>query len=684
MTLTGLFFDQPLVARKDARIYMPPPVPDTGWRVPQPHEWPNLSAARYVSFDTETKDLNLDEKGPGWGRNDAHIVGISVAAEAWNGERGAWYFPMRHEFDSHLNLDARNVLGWANHWLSQPTDKIGANLTYDIGNLKAEGVHVGGRLYDVQFAEALIDNEARVALDVLSQKYLTTGKITAAMYQWIREAYPNTPESKLRREIYRTPPQLVGPYAIGDAFQPLEIIKIQERILLSEGLLDTFRLECDLIPMMVAMRMRGVRVDLARAEEMLSILARDTQTLYQEAYERFGMPLHSSDSGQVGPWLSAMGVVVPRTEAGAYSIRKEWLAGLEHPAGELVNNIREHEKIMSTFLRGYVLNKNENGRLHPQFHQLKGDDNGTMVGRFSSSDPNLQNIPSRTKLGKRVRECFVPDHGHYGWRKFDYSQIHYRLLAHYAVDKGDGSADELRASYINDRKMDYHMAVYKRVAPFMGWSQDYTLDAKGEFNDEIKMKRRPIKNVNFGLLYGQSSKSLAYKAGFTPAQADEFFTGYHKGAPYVAATMEAIGEEVQRDGFVTTIGGRRIRFHYWEPIRKNWENPETPLHYNAAIAKWGSGIKRAYEYRGVNYKFQGSEPDLMKRGMLACWNSGVFNVVGVPLITVHDELDFSVMDDSPEQREAYDFIQHTMQETTKLRIPVFVDESNGPSWGKAD
>jgi len=110
-----------------------------------------------------------------------------------------------------------------------------------------------------------------------------------------------------------------------------------------------------------------------------------------------------------------------------------------------------------------------------------------------------------------------------------------------------------------------------------------------------------------------------------------------------------------------------------------------PLRYNAAIAKWGAGIKRAYEYRGVNYKFQGSEPDIMKTAMRNLWDSGVFDYVGgVPLITVHDELDFSVPDDSPATREAFDFIQHTMQTAYQLRVPVFVDESNGPSWGKAD
>jgi DNA polymerase I-like protein with 3'-5' exonuclease and polymerase domains len=275
-----------------------------------------------------------------------------------------------------------------------------------------------------------------------------------------------------------------------------------------------------------------------------------------------------------------------------------------------------------------------------------------------------------------VRECFVPDVGHIKWRKFDFSQIHYRLLAHYAVDRGDGSAEALRERYRNDKTTDYHMDVYRNVAPLMGWSLTD--------EEEIKLKRRPIKNVNFGLLYGQSEKSLAYKSGMSEAQAKDFFKSYHAGAPYVKATMEEIGKEVQQYGYVTTLLGRRIRFNYWEPIRRDFDNPEMPLPYELAIRKWGAGIRRAYEYRGVNYKFQGSEPDIMKSAMRACWQSGVYDVTGVPSITVHDETDHSVIDDTPRMREAYDFIKHTMENTIKLRIPIFADENNGPNWGKSD
>lgn len=670
----GLFFDEPLAKRKDAILRPLPPTPETGWTPPS--DFPNLSGARYIAFDTETKDPFLDERGPGWARGESHIVGVSLAAQDYYGNRGSWYFPIRHEIDKHLNMDAGNVLRYVDHVLNTPTEKVGANITYDIGTLKQEGVRVGGRLNDVQFAEALIDSDARVALDILGRKYLNTAKVTDDLYNWIRQAYPNTPETKLRREIHRTSPKLTGYYAEADAYLPLDILPQQERILAAEGLTDVYRLECDIIPLMVAMRFRGVRVDLDKAQKLYIELKGEIEQLYCKIKTEYNWLLHSTDSRQLGPLLEYVGIAVPRTEAGAYSVKKEWLAALEHPIGQIIGDIREREKICGTFLESYIFKQSINGYLYPQFHQLKGDENGTMVGRFASSDPNLQNIPSRTKLGKRVRECFVHDVGHIGWRKFDFSQIHYRLLAHFAVDKGDGSAERLRERYRNDKTTDYHMDVYRNVAPFMGWSLTD--------EDEIKLKRRPIKNVNFGLLYGQSEKSLAFKSGMTLDQAKEFFKSYHTGASYVKATMEAIGEEVQQFGYVTTLLGRRIRFETWEPIRKDYDNPETPLPYELAIRKWGAGIKRAFEYRGVNYKFQGSEPDIMKSAMRACWNSGVYNVTGVPSITVHDELDHSVIDDSPCMREAYDFIKHTMENTINIRVPIFADESNGPSWGKAD
>lgn len=670
-----MFFDDIDIApKKRATLRLPPPIPHTGWKPPA--SFPNLAGATVIALDTETKDPELTERGPGWARKRGHIVGVSLAAMDRAGNSGKWYFPVRHEIETENNLDPTIVFPWLKHVLETPNvPKVGANLIYDIGWLTEENIFVAGELHDVQFAEALL-NDKTVNLDDLAHRYLGVGKTTNLLYDWMRRAYPDTSEKALRSNIFRSPPSLVGAYAEDDAALPI-LIAEKQRLALAEQELDyVYRLECDLIPLLVRMRIEGISVDLPKAYELYDELGRDIATLYQQINHEFG-PLEKSSSGHVGRLLDHLGVEYPRGAGGKPSIEKEWLADLNHPASKPLLDLREHEKMRSTFVKSYFIDKNINGKIYPQFHPLKGEANGTMVGRFASSDPNFQNIPSRTKLGKRVRKLCIPDQGHYQWRKHDYSQIHYRILAHYAVGPG---ADELRAAYTNDYDMDYHNQVYFNVCPLLGWDAD----------DEELMafRRRPIKNVNFGLLYGQSEKALRYKTaayfgeGFGDEEAKAFFAAYFEGAPYVKPTMQAIGREVQQFGFVRTLLGRRVRFDEWEPA--GFGERGQPLPYNQALAEYGPNIRRAYEYRGVNYKFQGSEPDIMKSGMRDCLRSGVFDFTGVPRLTVHDEMDWSVRDDSPQTKEAFDFIKRTMEQAITLRIPVKVDASTGPNWGQAD
>jgi len=678
-----MFFDDAtLTPRKRATLRATPPIPSTGWIAPR--EFPNLSAAKIIGLDCETKETDF-KNGPGWGRGQGHIVGVSLAVEAANGEQAKWYFPARHEVEPEYNLDPANVFGWLKSVLETNVPKVGANLLYDIGWLTTENIRVGGSLEDTQFAEALIDEFAFVALDAMAHKYLGVGKTSTIMYDWLREAYPDTPVSETRGDIFRCPPRLVGFYAEDDAHLPIDIIKHQRIELEQQELTNLFRLECDLILLLIRMRLEGVSVDVGKALELQDELELETKLLYRRILDEYRYDIKSVHSNQLGPLFKKVGIDTPITDAGNPSIKKEWLANLEHPLGEIVRDIREREKICGTFIKSYIVDKsvpttgsNSIAKIFPQFHPLKGDEKGTKVGRFSSSDPNLQNIPTRTVLGKKIRGLFVPDAGHFNWKKLDYSQIHYRILAHFAIGPG---SEELRQRYINDKKTDYHRDVLFAVAPLLGWD---TTDEK--HNDFV---RRPIKNVNFGLLYGQSLRALSNKIadyfgeGFTAAQVKGFFDAYFKGAPYIKPTMKMIGEEVQTRGFTTSILGRRCRFNLWEPAIRGPDWSE-PLQYNAAIREYGNNIKRAYEYRGVNYKFQSSEPDIMKTGMLNCLKSGVFDITGVPRLTVHDELDFSVRDDTKEMREAFDFIQHTMENAVQLRVPVFVDVENGPNWGNVD
>lgn len=673
--------DDELTLKRGARIHLPPPIPASNWRPPT--EPPNLAGATVISFDTETKDLTLNDEGPGWARGKAHLAGVSLGVKDALGNRGAWYFPLRHEVQPELNLDPARILPWIDSVLNTSVPKCGANLTYDIGNLAAEGVRVAGPLNDVQFAEPLLDNDAFVALEILGQKYLKHGKESDLLKQWCMQAYPHTAEKHWRGNIHRAPVTLTADYAIGDAVMPIDIFEKQWPLLVAEQQIPVYRMECDLIPLMVAMRFEGISVDVAKAERMIGEIEADTKTLYAKLYHEYGFNLPSTSGANIAKLFDHVGIKYPKTSAGNPSIVKEWLAALTNPVGDLINDIREHEKMVGTFLKGYVINKNINGKLHPQFHQLHGDENGTGVGRFASSDPNLQNIPARSKLGKKIRTCFTKDTGHYKWTKFDQSQVHYRILANYAVGPG---ADDLRLKYQNDPDIDYHRTVYNSVAPLRNWSMTD--------EDEIEQHRRVIKNINFSGLYGVGLDTIIYKylIGMDRAAAKKFMDDYFAAAPYIKPTTKAIGAEVQMYGYVTSLLGRRIRFNEWEParydvIQKLKEAGEYygPMSYYAALDAYGPPLKRAYEYRGVNYKFQSSEPDIIKAGLLDCWNSGVFHEIGVPRVTVHDEIDFSKRDNSPRTLEGFAFVRQTMvnciHTRVNFRVPLKVDEEDGDDWG---
>lgn len=695
-----MFFEDLGPKRRQVGLRALPAVPHTGWRPPT--DYPNLSGAFRISIDTETYDPQLNEAGPGWARNHhtidrrfGHVVGISLAAVDLLGNSGKWYFPIRHEVDGHENMDPGNTLRYLAHTLGNPNQsKVGAHLLYDLGWLAEEGVIVRGELHDVQYAEALIDNNALVGLDTLAAKYLGEHKTTDLLQAWVMEAY-KPPKSYWRREIYRSPPSLVGPYAEDDALLPLRILPLQGPILDAEYLTYPYRLECDLIPLLIRMRQAGVYTNVDKAARLAHDLKVEISALYDKVEQEFGHPLEnrdgerSSHSIPVGRLFDYLNIKYLRTKAGNPSVEKEWLEAQGHPAAKLVHDIREREKIVGTFIESYILAKNVNGFLYPEFNPVRGDDgSGTMVYRFSSSNPNLQNIPSRTKLGKKVRECFEPDPGHSNWRKKDYSQIHYRLLAHNAVDKGDGSAERLRQAYINDPDLDYHFNVYKDTAPLMGWSTDYTKvpNEQGEldYNEEILNHRRRIKNINFSGLYGVGEKTLVYKylTGMSEADGKNFLARYHEGNPYIKATMEAIGKEAELNGFVTTLLGRRIRFFLYEPRFVQGRERPPARRYEDAINLWGSAIQLAGLYRAVNYKFQGSEPDIMKSAMRDLDRSGVLDFVGVPRLTVHDELDWSQINQSPEMEEAFRYVQYVMQNALKLRVPVKVDSTRGANWGK--
>jgi DNA polymerase I-like protein with 3'-5' exonuclease and polymerase domains len=635
-----------------------PPIPETGWQTPR--DFPNLDAAHALAVDCETYDPDLQEHGPGWARGKSHIVGLAVGTA--DGHR--WYFPIRHTVESQDNLDPKKVLAWAAVELARPTQpKVGANLIYDVGTLRAEGVHVAGELFDVQFAEALLDEAATVNLDDLGQRYLGRGKTSAQLYDWCRAWYGGGEDQ--RANIWRAPPRIVGPYAEGDVDLPFAVLDKQWQRLQAEGLLDLFRMECALIPLLVEMRFAGVSVDLAKAEQVRSDLLAESTIEQAKLRTIVGFDVNVNAAASIAKAFDKFGYSYERTAKGAPSFDKDFLASCKNPVADAINEIRKLDKLRTTFVENYILGAHVNGKVYCSFNPLRADETGARSGRFSSNDPNLQNIPVRDKVwGKKLRSLFTIDNGHKQWRKFDYSQIEYRFLVHFAVGQG---AEEARQKYRDDPSTDYHAWVQQLVAPVAGWDLS-TPELR-------KLWRFLTKNLNFGAVYGIGEVHMAELLQHPRSEAKQILTYYHNALPFVRATMQDCIQQIERQGYITTILGRRSRFDLWESAR---ERGSLPMPYQQALLQYGQ-IKRAYAYRGLNRELQGSAADLFKTAMLKCWTSGVYNYTGVPRLIVHDEKDFS---DPGGTDEAFAEMKHIVETALTLRVPVRADEERGLNWGK--
>jgi DNA polymerase-1 len=645
--------DRPSTGTRNT-VRVQPPIPDTGWAPPS--YFPDLSQASAIAIDTETYDPELRNEGPGWGRGKGHIVGFSVAVPSGH----SWYFPLRHEVEREWNMpDTAAALAWLRQLLALPMPKIGANLVYDLGWLLTEDIHVNGPLYDIQSAEALLNSEAPdVSLDSLAEKYLGIGKETSILYQWCADFYGGGPTDRQRANIYRAPPRLVGPYGEADARLPIQIMTRQWAQMEKRGVLDLFKLECRLFPLLLKMRWKGAPVDVAAAEELHDRLAGEIKELQIDLKRRLGFEVNPSASESMVKAFTQEGLPFGQTARGNPTFPAAALEKLDHWLPQTILEIRRREKIRGTFIESYILKNQINGRVHCQFHPLKGDENGARSGRFASSDPNLQNIPVRTELGRLIRNLFVAQGL---WRKYDYSQIEYRLLAHHAVGQG---ADEVRARYNASPDTDYHEATIDLLHSMVG----------------IELERRAAKTINFGLIYGMSQAELIRRLGLKETDGSSLFDAYHTAVPFARATARSASDEAEKNGYIRTILGRYSDFPMWTTAKYDREAPALP--FDQALMKYGK-IKRAFTHKALNRRLQGGAADIMKKAMVDCYEAGIFDDTGIPLLTVHDELDFDDLGDP--NRPAWVEMVHIMQNCVpSLRVPILVDGKTGARWGEAD
>lgn len=625
------------------------------WKLPK--EFPNLSSASRIGLDTETHDPQLKEKGPGV-RRGGSVCGISVAVP----EGQSWYFPFGHSTGD--QFEKEKVLAWAKDNLCRPNQpKVGANLLYDLDYLAELGINVQGPFYDIQVAEPLIDeNKLTYSLDSLAKQYLGEQKNEVLLRQACNDFKLG---GKPQQHIWRLDPKYTGYYAESDALQSLQIFEMQEKIIQRDDLEYIFDIETRLIPMLLHMRRNGVPVDTKRILELHDSLSQKLQASKKKlnSLARTEVDFWAAESiARVFDKMDMPYPMTPKTKKPSFV--KGWLEKHEHPISKLIVECREYDKLIGTFVEGSLLNMMVGDRIHCLFNQLKSDDSGAVTGRFSSSKPNLQFIPTRTDLGKLIRKCFIPDVDH-SWIKQDYSQIEIRVLVHYAMGQG---AKEVVAEFNRKPKTDYHQ-----------WCASVA-----------DITRSQAKTINFGLVYGMGADKLSVSLKISPKEAKDFINIYFSKLPFVKKTVKTATDIASARGYVKTIMGRRRRFPLFEPrdsrvpIKPSRDSKTLEEKVSAWIDSQGGryyrGVGRAGCYKAFNAADQGSSADIMKKSMVEVWESGVCDVVKMYL-TVHDELDYGM----PRTKEGIEAVKHIgsiMENTVKLKIPLIADTEIGDNWGE--
>jgi len=572
------------------------------WHMPS--EYPDLTGYKQIAVDLETCDPRLTTLGPGWARKDGFIVGIAVAA----GDE-SWYFPIRHE-NGH-NLDPKITMKWLKTQMATPRiDKIMHNATYDLGWLWAEGVDVQGRIIDTMITGAVVDeNRWSYSLNNLGKDYLEERKneklLRVAAEEWGIDA---------KAEMWKLPPKYVGLYAEQDAAMTL---RLWERLKIELDKLDLWsiwELETSLIPMMLDMRKMGVRVDLDGAEKARRVLRTRKKEVADFIKDKSGVAIEPWAAASVQKVFEALNLQYPKTEAGAPSFTKQFLSAHPHEVAQAIVRLRETDKADSTFIDTILKHEHE-GRIHTEFHQLRSDEGGTVTGRFSSSNPNLQQIPARDpEIKKMIRGLFVPEDGTQ-WGSFDYSSQEPRLLVHFAASIRGQNRHDMIDSVVQA----YHegdVDLHQMVADFAGIS------------------RKEAKVVNLGIMYGMGKGKLAGQLGITEAEAGDLLSTHHEKVPFVKGLADLAMQQAAKHGVIRTLLGRRCNFHLWEPRTFGYKKP---LPFEEAMKEYGQPLTRAFTYKALNKLIQGSAADQTKKAMADCYAEGL-----LPMLTVHDELCFSV------------------------------------------
>jgi DNA polymerase I-like protein with 3'-5' exonuclease and polymerase domains len=612
--------------------------PQTEWDCPE--NFPNLSDAKFISIDLETKDPDLKAKGSGAIQGHGEIVGIAVAVEGWSG-----YYPIAHEGGG--NMDRRIVLEWFKKVCATDAVKIFHNAMYDVCWIRSYGIPINGHLMDTMVMASLIDeNRLWYSLNSVSFDYLGEVKNEKALKE-AAESWGIDP----KKELYKLPAMYVGSYAEKDAELTLELFKVLSREITKQNLTNVFDLETELFPCLIDMKFKGVSVDIERAHKLKQQLCKQEEELLLKVKKETGLDVQIWAARSIAKVFDKLSLTYATTEkTGSPSFTKNFLSTHEHPMVKSIAKAREINKAHTTFI-DTILKHSFRGRIHADINPIRSDQGGTVTGRFSYSNPNLQQIPARNKeLGPMIRSLFLPEKDH-KWGCFDYSQQEPRLVVHYAATTEpicfDNSVENI-VSKFKDDSVDFHQTVA----------------------DMANISRTQAKTINLGLFYGMGKAKLQAELGLnTKEEAEDLFNTYHTNVPFVRDLMNYTSRTAQTSGSIGTLLGRRCRFNKWEPDQFGMHRP---MELEEAERTYGRRrIRRAFTYKALNKLIQGSAADMTKKAMVDLYKEGV-----IPHIQIHDELDISVESDDAAKK-----IIDIMENAVSLQVPNKVDYESGKTWG---
>jgi len=554
------------------------------------------------------------------------------------------------------NLDERIVNNWMKKICESPADKIMHNAQYDAGWLRRTGFKINGRIIDTMVVASLLDeNRFSYSLNALAYDYISKTKSEKGLTEAAQE-FGVDPKA----ELWKLPSMYVGPYAETDAEVTLELWNCFKALIQKEDLQSIVDLELGVLPVLIDMTWKGVRIDTDRVERTRDYLLKEEKKVYSRIKDLTNENVEIWAAASLAKAFDNVSLPYPKTDKGAPSFTKAFLAEHTHELPKLILRCRELNKTHGTFISTIIKYTTPQGRIHGHINQIRSDDGGTVSGRISMNHPNLQQIPARDpQLGPMIRSLFLPEEGA-KWASLDYSQQEPRILVHYAHAYARSQNHDMKGvnefvdGYINDPDMDFHTMVAEMA----------------------KIPRKQAKTINLGLIYGMGVNKLSDQLDIPVDEAKGLIQQYHDRVPFVKLLMNGVMNKLNNrtsSGSIRSILGRKCRFDLWEPDTFALNKA---LPYKEAVNEYGptTRLKRAYTYKALNRLIQASAADMTKQAMVNIYSEGI-----IPLIQIHDEIAVSFNSTDETKKVA-----SIMEDAVKLNVPSKVDVEVGPSWGECE